>query len=297
VLEALAVERHVTRAAHRLGLTQSAASNALRRLRVAFKDELFQRRPGGMEPTALARELAGPVSAALDAVRAAAEINRPFAPASAEATFTLGMSDYAEFVLAPPLIQQLRQQAPGLSVVVRHADRELALGLLDEDRVHLAVGHLSEPPTRMTRIVLLRDAFAVLMRREHPAAAGLDLDAYLAWPHLLVSAVASREGIVDRVLAADGRRRRVAVVASHYLAAAPILAGSDLLATMAQQAALPLATAFGLHLAPLPRRLVLGEQATSLIFHNRYAQHAPHRWLRALLAMTAREVAGVSGRS
>ena len=61
VLEALHEERHVTRAATRLGLTQSAASNALRRLRATFQDDLFQRTPAGMEPTALARELAAPV--------------------------------------------------------------------------------------------------------------------------------------------------------------------------------------------------------------------------------------------
>src|SRR3954464_15778452 len=70
VLEALLAERHVTRAAARLRLTQAAGRNALRRLRAAFGDELFQRTRARMEPTALARELAGPVGAALDAVRA-----------------------------------------------------------------------------------------------------------------------------------------------------------------------------------------------------------------------------------
>src|SRR3982751_4119547 len=84
VFRALDAERHVTRAATRLGLTQSAASNALRRLRTAFQDDLFQRTPTGMEPTALARELAGSVAAALDAVRAAVELNQPFAPDTAQ---------------------------------------------------------------------------------------------------------------------------------------------------------------------------------------------------------------------
>jgi DNA-binding transcriptional LysR family regulator len=213
VFEALWAERHVTRAAARLGLTQSAASNALGRLRAAFKDDLFQRTPTGMEPTALARELAGPVGAALDAVRAAVALNRPFDPAHAEESFTLGMSDYAEFVLAPPLIAALRARAPGVSVVVRHVDREVVTALLDEDRAHLAIGQLPEPPTRMTRIMLLRDELVVLMRPDHPAAKeGLDLDAFLAWPHLLVSAVASREGAVDRAL--GGRLRSIVGIGS-----------------------------------------------------------------------------------
>lgn len=291
VFEALWAQRHVTRAAARLGLTQSAASNALRRLRGAFGDDLFQRTPAGMEPTALARELAGPVGAALDAVRAAAALNRPFDPARAEEGFTLGMSDYAEFVLAPPVIAALRARAPGVSVVVRHVDREVVTALLDEDRAHLAVGQLPEPPTRMTRIMLLRDELVVLMRPNHPAAReGLDLEAFLAWPHLLVSAVASREGAVDQALAGLGRSRRLAVVASHYLAAAPILRGSDLLCTTARRIAVPLAGAFGLVLLPVPAALALGSQPTSLVFHNRYAQRPAHRWLRALITETARRL-------
>lgn len=301
VFEALWAERHVTRAAARLGLTQSAASNALRRLRAAFGDDLFQRTPAGMEPTALARELAGPVGAALDAARGALALNRPFDPARAADGFTLGMSDYAEFVLAPPLVAALRARAPGVSVVVRHADREVAASLLDEDRAELVVGHLPEPPARMTRIALLRDELVVLARPDHQVAAAaagedgrLDLEAFLAWPHLLVSAVASREGAVDQALANLGRSRRLAAVASHYLTAAPILRESDLLCTMARRIAVSLAEAFGLVLLPVPDAVAPGPQVTSLVFHNRYAQRPAHRWLRALVAETARRLTPTS---
>jgi Bacterial regulatory helix-turn-helix protein, lysR family len=164
IFEALMAERHITRAAARLGLTQSAASNALGRLRAAFEDDLFQRTPTGMEPTALARELAGPVGAALDAVRAAVALNRPFDPAHAEESFTLGMSDYAEFVLAPPLIAALRARAPGVSVVVRHVDREVVTALLDDDRATSRspplgtlgrwLEHLREPSASWVRVPL-----------------------------------------------------------------------------------------------------------------------------------------------
>jgi LysR family transcriptional activator of mexEF-oprN operon len=293
VFEALHAERHVTRAATRLGLTQPAVSNALKRLRRTFKDDLFQRTPSGMAPTTLAAELAGPITAALDAVRGALELNRPFDPATADDRFVLGVTDQAEFILGPPLVGALRQQAPGISVVFRRADRDVALALLDEDRAHLALGTLPEPPPRMTRIRLLRDGFAVLMRAGHPAVATatLELEAYLAWPHLLVSSVASREGVADRALARLGRRRWVAAVVSHHLVVAPMLRDSDLLCSMARRLAAPLATAFGLALRPPPAGLDLPPQPTSLAFHNRYAQHQAHRWLRALVATTARQAA------
>ena len=142
----------------------------------------------------------------------------------------------------------------------------------------------------MTRIVLMRDEFVVLMRGDHPATTGLDLDTFLAWPHLLVSPVASREGAVDRALAELGRRRELAAVVSHHLVVAPILQGSRLLCTMARRLATPLAAAFGLALRPLPPGLTLAPQPTSLVFHNRYAQRPAHRWLRALVAETARRL-------
>ena len=290
VFQAIDAERSVTRAAARLGLTQSAASNALARLRAAFGDELFQRVPGGMEPTALARDLAAPIGSALDAVRAAVELNRPFDPDRSREQFAIGVSDYAEFVLGPDLVASLQARAPGVSVVFRHADRDGALRLLDEDRAHLALGIFPEPPARMTRIVLMRDRFSVLMRPGHPAAAGLDLDAYLSVPHLLVSAVASREGAVDRALAAIGRSRSLAAVVSHHLVVAPILRRSDLVCTLAEHLATPIATAFDLALRPLPAGLDLAPQPTSLVFHNRYTQQPAHRWLRALVAGTARSI-------
>lgn len=295
VFQAIDAERSVTRAAARLGITQSAASNALARLRTTFSDELFQRVPSGMEPTALARDLASPIGAALDAVREAVELNRPFDPASARDEFIIGVSDYAEFVLGPTLVAASQARAPQVSVVFRHSDREGALTLLDEDRAHLALGMFPEPPTRMTRIVLMRDRFVVLMRPDHPAAEVLDLDAFVAAPHLLVSPVASREGAVDRALDTLGRRRTLAAVVSHHLVVAPILLRSDLLCTLALRLASPIAAAFGLALRPMPQGLALPAQPTSLVFHNRYVQRPAHRWLRALVAETARAVQTVHG--
>jgi DNA-binding transcriptional LysR family regulator len=93
---------------------------------------------------------------------------------------------------------------------------------------------------------------------------------------------------VDQALANLGRSRRLAAVASHYLAVASILRESDLLCTMARRIAVSLAEAFGLVLLPVPDVLALGSQPTSLVFHNRYAQRPAHRWLRALISEAAR---------
>ena len=65
LFDALFAEGNVSRAARRVGLSQSAASHALSRLRAQVGDPVFERGPRGMTPTARARELAGPIRDAL----------------------------------------------------------------------------------------------------------------------------------------------------------------------------------------------------------------------------------------
>src|SRR6476646_8275972 len=123
VFDAVARERHVTRAAERLNLSQPAVSNALARLRHALGDELFLRRPGGVEPTALALSLAQPVADALDLIAEAIGSQAPFDPGNTARVFAVAFSEYAEAVLAPPLLARMAQEAPQALLAIRHADR------------------------------------------------------------------------------------------------------------------------------------------------------------------------------
>ena len=115
--DALYAERHVTRAGSRIGLSQSAMSGALTRLRELLGDELFVRTPSGMQPTPRAHDLAGPVSDALRLLRSALQADS-FDPATADNTVTLAMTDYAAFVLLPPLMARLSVDAPHINVRV-----------------------------------------------------------------------------------------------------------------------------------------------------------------------------------
>ncbi len=130
--DALYVERHVTHAGQRIGLSQSAMSGAFTRLREVFKDELFVRSPTSMQPTPRADDLAGPVSAALRLMREVLQADT-FDPAAADHTVTVAMTDYAAaFVLLPPLLARLAVEASRLNVQVRGIfGRAEALELLD----------------------------------------------------------------------------------------------------------------------------------------------------------------------
>jgi DNA-binding transcriptional LysR family regulator len=292
VFDAVARERHVTRAAQRLNLSQPAVSNALARLRAALNDELFLRRPGGVEPTELALALAGPVAEVLDRLRDTLAVHAPFDPATSDRVFTLALSEYAEAVLAPPLLERMGREAPGCLVAIRHADRTNWQELLERGEAELAVGMLPEPPAIYTRIRLLPEAFMTLMREGHPLATGvLTEDRLITFPHLLHSPNGSRDGALDVALATRGKKRRLGAVVAHLSAVPEILARTDMVMTLSGRLARLLAQAHGLVVRESP--VEIRHTRLSMIFHRRFESDDGHAWLRRLILTVAREVPAV----
>ncbi|WP_419898577.1 LysR family transcriptional regulator [Roseomonas sp. USHLN139] len=288
VFDAVARERHVTRAAQRLNLSQPAVSNALARLRVALKDELFLRRPGGVEATELALSLTQPVAEVLDRLRDALASHAPFDPASSDRVFPIGLSEYAEAVLAPPLMARLAKEAPGCLVSISHADRIGALDMLEADQVQLVIGMLGEPPALYTRLRLLPEAFLLLMRPGHPLAEGeIDLARFTAFPHLLHSPNGSRDGALDAPLREAGFPRRLGAVVAHLSAVPGILKRTDMVMSLSARLAHQLAEAHGLVVRPCP--VAVPHTRLSLIFPRRFEADQGHAWLRRLLLSVARE--------
>ena len=292
VFDAVARERHVTRAAQRLNLSQPAVSNALARLRAALNDELFLRRPGGVEPTELALALAGPVAEVLDRLRETLTARAPFDPATTDRVFTIALSEYAEAVLAPPLLERMRQEAPGCLLAIRHADRTNWQDLLERGEAELAIGVLPEPPAIFTRIRLLPEGFMTLMRQDHPLATGvMTEDRLITFPHLLHSPNGSRDGALDVALATRGKKRRLGAVVAHLSAVPDILARTDMVMTLSGRLAHLLAEAHGLVVRESP--VEIRHTRLSMIFHRRLESDAGHAWLRRLMLAVAREVPAV----
>ncbi|MDJ0387875.1 LysR family transcriptional regulator [Roseomonas sp. E05] len=288
VFDAVARERHVTRAAQRLNLSQPAVSNALARLRTTLQDELFLRRPGGVEPTALALSLMQPVAEVLDRLRDALAVHAPFEPASATRVFPIGLSEYAEAVLAPPLLARMAAEAPGCLLAIRHADRTNAMALLEQDAVQLAVGMLPEPPALYTRLRLLPEIFLTLMRADHSLAEGpMTPERFAAWPHLLHSPNGSREGALDEPMRQAGHPRRLGAVVAHLSAVPGILKRTDMVMALTARLAMQLAEAHGLALRSCP--VAIPHTRLSLIFPRRLEADQGHAWLRRLLLAVARE--------
>jgi LysR family transcriptional activator of mexEF-oprN operon len=287
VFDAVARERHVTRASQRLNLSQSAVSNALARLRAALGDELFLRRPGGVEPTALALSLIIPVGDMLGRLRETLASHAPFDPASSDRVFSVAFSEYAEVTLAPPLLARMVQLAPGCRLAIRHADRTNAEALLESGEAQLAVAVLREPAAIYTRVMLMAEDFLTLMRRDHPlATAELTLERFSSFPHLLHSPNGSSSGALDGPLREAGFPRRLGAAVAHLGAVPAILQNTDMVMTLSARLARGMAAAHPLIARECP--IAIEHTRLSLVFHRRFEADAGHTWLRRLLMQVAK---------
>lgn len=286
ILEALLRERHLSRAAERLHMSQPAVSHALARLRYLLNDPLLLRGKGGFQPTARALELARPLADALQSVRSVLG-SAVFDAGSAQRVFRVAMSDYGAALVLPDLLPRLRREAPGVDLVISYASRQAMLSGLQDGELDLALGVFAQRPAQLLSETLFEEKFVCALDAAAMApGAALTLDAYLARAHMLV---ASNDGgmaaEVDAALAALGRARRIAVRLPHWSVAPALLRGTDLVLTVAQRA-LQQAGAQGLAVHAPP--FAIAPFAFEMVRHQRTEGDAGIAWLRAAIAAAAR---------
>ena len=277
-LHALLSERHVTRAALRLHRSQPAVSHALAQLRAHFDDPLLIRQNGQMALSARAQALAKPLQDALGSLNGLLATPR-FDPALAQRRFRLSLSDYSSRIILPPLVRYLRRVAPGVDLAISQASRETMLAQLLDGELDLALGIFPELPPAITAQTLFEDSFiSVADRQVLPAKGGLALDDWLARPHVLMAMRPDAHDEIERALAERGLRRRIALALPHWSAAVEVLAGTDLVLTVARRAVGPLRPYKTLRAftPPLPIPALAYQQA----WHRRKDSDPGHRWLR-----------------
>jgi DNA-binding transcriptional LysR family regulator len=251
VLDALLQEAHVSRAAARLNLSQPATSSALDRCRQLFRDPLLERAGSRMRLTPKAEALRQPLRQVLQDM--AAVLGAPDPPLSAlRQTVRVVMADHPAIIAAPALHAALAGSAPGIDLVLLPwLGAAAALEALERGRADLAVSVFPMPGPDFRREELLREDYRVVMRQDHPAAAGFGLGPWLAWPHVLVSASGTTQGALDEALARHGLRRRVGMVVPSFLMVPPLLAGSTLIAMLPSRC-LPSGAGWAVFPPPLP---------------------------------------------
>jgi len=274
--------RNLTEAGQRLGLSQSAVSHSLGRLRRSYGDELFVRMPRGVQPTPFADGLAEPVRAALDIVRGTLG-RSAFEPQRSDRVFHLAMSDIGERLFLPRLLAELAVAAPGVLLRTSSPDLPALADGLAGGAIDLAVGYMPGLGKRFRQQRLFSERFVYVADANHPHMAEPPT---LARMRSLRHVVAAPPGThhaaaVEEVLTSERVRAPIALRVGSFLSVAPILEGSELVALLPSNLARVVGPRLGLR-AQEPRVAFPGFEV-SMYWHPRYHREPGNAWLRDLL--------------
>lgn len=273
--------RSVSRAADQLGLGQPAVSIALGKLRQHFDDPLFVRTSTGMDPTPLGDALVQPMRRAIDALEEALGYRTRFEPASVERTFSIAMADISQLVLLPSLWERLRKVAPGVHIDVVNLSAETAR-MLETGEVDLALGFLPQLDAGFYQQSLFHQHYVCLASSDHPRVRGqLDLAQYEAEEHAVVLTSGTGHHYVEREIARQNIKRRVAVRLPSFLGVAFVVERTDLLVTIPTRLGELLAGRGRFTTYPVP--FPLSEYTVKQHWHERYHHDLGNRWLRGVI--------------
>lgn len=280
VFEAMFRHGSVTRAAAHVGLTQSALSSALGRLRKQFGDPLFINTRSGMLPTPRALELAPPLTEALTMVRNAMISRGAFDPRSSTRGLRVCMTDVGEVVLLPALMRHLYAHAPAMRLeTTQLPSAELAVRLETSD-IDLAIGYLPQLPEKIRRARLFQEHYVCMTRRNHPAgrAAPITIAEFLAARHVLIASMGSGHQVLERTLAEHGVQDNVALRVPHFVVVPLIVAGTDLIVSLPSRVADATGRLVKVKVHPLP--IAIPSFDVMMYWHERVDNDPANQWLR-----------------
>ncbi len=281
IFEALVTEAHVTRAAEKVFLSQSATSHALNRLRNQLNDPILVRSRNGLQPTPRALSLLGEVRDVLKRLEQALSPPKAFVPETSNRTFTLAVTDYFEAVVFPELIPTLEQKAPNISFDLEMIGPNSSLERLENGTVDLVIGvedsskianHLLVKPWRLEKPVCL------VGKQFKDIPEQLTLKQYLALPHIVMhDQIDNKPDSLDRWLVEHNLSRHTAIRMVNYLAAARALVASRLVLTLPQHMA-------EMYMQWLPVRMLnapdeLPNWDMKILQHPLYQQDTGVEWL------------------
>jgi DNA-binding transcriptional LysR family regulator len=284
----LLVERSVTRAAVRLGVTQSAMSRSLGQLREWFDDPLLVPAGRKMLLTARAAGLREPLTASLDGLRGLLRPPQAFDPATATGTVRMAATEHALGAVVHEFVERLTRRAPLLDVQIEPAGRDvfsqLAAGRLEV----LVVPKVGRLPAELRAADLLHEHFRSIVRKDHPVAERkLTLRRFCALQHVVVYPLGGdADSLVSRMLTQRGLERRVAVRVPYFESALRIVAETDYIATIPAALGDPTAGTRNRRRPALVRLeppVAIPGFVLQAVWHRRHDDDPLQRWLRDLL--------------
>jgi DNA-binding transcriptional LysR family regulator len=285
VLVSIYEQGSVTAAAQHLGMSQSAVSTALAKLRARYGDPLFHRVGHGMQATARMRGLIEPLRDALSRVDGTLESEAGFNPRTTQHTFTFAMTDLGEMVFMPKIQRRIRQLAPHASMrSVAASAPQIARGL-ETGEIDLAVGYFPDLREKSFQEKhLFFHHFVCLLRANHPiTATTLSLGQFLSLEHAVVYGAGRSYEIVERFLKSKKIHRRVVLQTPHFMSIPFIIAQSDLVVTVPHAVGMFVKSMhMNIRIAQPPLRTPRIDLKQH--WHRNFQRDPKSRWLRELVA-------------
>ena len=279
-LDALLQECHVTRAADRVGVTQSAMSYTLRQLRDLLEDPLLVRGPHGMLRTARGEELAPRVRAALEQVeRALAPV--AFEPSTSTRGFSIATADSTFCTTVLPLQRRLAVEAPGLRLRLSMLGLDPYQERLERGEIDVALGMGFSNQPGVHRVLLCEETYGCAVRQDHPTVGEeLSVEQYAALSHVIVTRKTTLESTpLDRDLAEKGLERHIALQVPSFPLGLAAARTTDLLMSGPRRFLESAPASVGLRVLdhPLATRVF----QVFMVWHARGHLDPANQWLRA----------------
>ncbi|WP_367989687.1 LysR family transcriptional regulator [Vibrio sp. NTOU-M3] len=277
-LQILLEECHVSHAAERLHLTQSAVSRQLNQLRELFDDQLLVREKNHLVPTPRAEQLKGRLDGVLTECDQLFE-PEVFEPAGWKGQVAIASSDHVAQYFMPDLVDKLGEEAPDLNVVY-HSWSPKKYEHLGELDIQLVSSTLPKPPDGLSGMLIGEDHPVCVMNTNHPLAKSvtLDLDSFLNFNHVSVVGGGDKDSFVDQWLSEQGLSRRIQFTVPFFSSALSAVCRRELLLVIPEHVAISVKQSFPITYFPMPFRVP--KQKYWLIWHPKYDNDASHKWFR-----------------
>ncbi|BBQ85517.1 MULTISPECIES: transcriptional regulator LeuO [Enterobacteriaceae] len=286
VFDAVMQEQNITRAAHMLGMSQPAVSNAVARLKVMFNDELFVRYGRGIQPTARAFQLFGSIRQALQLVQNELP-GSGFEPLSSERVFNLCVCSPLDNYLTSIILNKVNEVAPHIHMVFKSSLNQNTEHQLRYQEIEFVLGYEEFRRPEFACVPLFNDEMVMVASKKHPRINGpVSEEVLYQEEHAVVS--------LDRYASFSqpwydtlDKQSRIAYQGMALISVLNVVSQTHLVAIAPRRLADEFAEQIGLQVLPLPMKL--NSRTCYLSWHEAAGRDKGHQWMEELLVNACRQ--------